>query len=113
MDAGHTIRETSEVFRVSEKTINNWKRLRREKGDIRAQPNSRSPHKLPDAELFSYIEANPDKYLREIGDYFGCSDVVVLYACRRLGITYKKTKIIQRKRSSEARGFYRKPQGRS
>jgi transposase len=36
VETGHTIRETSEVFRVSEKTINNWKRLRREKGDIRA-----------------------------------------------------------------------------
>jgi transposase len=113
VETGHTIRETSVVFRVSEKTISNWKRLRREKGDIRARPNSRSPHKLPDAELLSYIEANPDKYLREIGDHFGCSDVAVLYACRRLGITYKKTKIIQGKRFSEARGFYRKHQGRS
>lgn len=113
VDTGHTIMETSKVFRVSEKTINNWKRLRREKGDIRAQFNKRSPHKLPDTELLSYIEANPDKYLREIGDHLGCSDVAVLYACRRLDITYKKTKIIQEKRSSETRDFYRKYQGHS
>jgi transposase len=53
VELGHTIRETSEVFRVSEKTISNWKRLRREKGDIREQSNKRSPHKLPDLELLS------------------------------------------------------------
>ena len=42
--------------------------------------------------LFILIDYNehPDAYLKEIGEVFGCSDVAVLYAFKRLGITRKK-----------------------
>jgi len=45
---------------------------------------------LPPDELLLYVEYNPDAYLAEIGEHFGCSDVAVGKALKKLSITRKK-----------------------
>ena len=38
-----------------------------------------------------FIEKNPDKTLKEIGEKFKITDKAVWYITKQLGITYKKT----------------------
>jgi hypothetical protein len=53
-------------------------------------PKTRKPRKLPPAELVRYIDENPDAFLEEIGEYFGCSGEAVRKALKKLKITRKK-----------------------
>ena len=91
-DEGHTQVETSTVFNISRATLCNWLKLRRETGSahLRPRPKRRQSAKIDPQTLKAYIEAYPDAYLREIGEAFGVTDVAILYACRRFGITRKK-----------------------
>lgn len=109
-DSGHSYKEASIHFSISEISVYRWSKLRRDSGNLKAVSVPRSPHKLPDIELLEYVEKHPDAYLREIADHFKCGITTVHDALRRNAITYKKTKIVQGKRSSEARRFYRKHQ---
>jgi predicted transcriptional regulator len=45
---------------------------------------------LPPAELAAYVAQNPDAFLTEIGNHFGCSDTAVMKALKKLNITLKK-----------------------
>ena len=96
-----TQREVSEIFGISLRTFSTWVRLRKT-GDISRRPHAvhKRPHKIDDARLSAYIREHPDAYLRELGEVFGVSDVAILKACRRLGISRKKNRAI----SGEGRG---------
>lgn len=80
-----------DVFGIGERTFRNWLRLE-ESGDFRCRPHQsrKTPNKIDREALELYIESNPDAYLREIAAEFGVTDVGILYACRRYGITRKK-----------------------
>ena len=91
-DDGHTQKETCAVFGIGRTTLTSWLKLRRDTGsaNLRPRPKRRRSAKLDETRLRDYIEAHPDAYLREIADVFEVSDVAILYACRRFGITRKK-----------------------
>jgi len=48
--------------------------------------------KIDPAKLVAYFEENPDSYLFEVAEVFGCSINAISEAKRRLKITRKKTK---------------------
>ena len=87
---GHTLEETAKVFGVGKTAVNNWEKRYKETGDLSDKELHRKPKKLPPEELLAYVEENPDAFQREIGNVFGCSDVAVSKAFKRLGITRKK-----------------------
>lgn len=91
-DDGHSQKETSELFGIGRTTLTSWLRLRRDTGSahLRPRPKKRKSAKIDEQRLREYIEAHPDAYLREIAELFEVSDVAILYACRRFGITRKK-----------------------
>jgi len=91
-DDNHTQQETCEVFGISRSTLNEWLKRRRETGSalIEAGPKQRRRRKLDETQLKTYIEANPDAYLREIAEVFEVSDTAIRKACARYGITRKK-----------------------
>ena len=63
--------------------------------EVKKKPVKRSFRKLDLEKLKEYLVKHPDAYLREIAAEFGCCETTLTYACRRLGITRKKTRIIE------------------
>lgn len=105
---GKSQAEVSEIFGVSHRTFAQWVKLRKT-GDFRrrAQQKQRAPRKIESEALRRYIEQHPDAYFREIAVAFKVSDVGILKACRRLGITRKKNTTLLRARRSGARNVPR------
>ena len=87
---GHSQREAQKVFGVGLSAVNRWHQQYHATGSLKNKYPCRRYRKLDMAQLKSYVNEHPDAYLKEIGEVFGCSDVAVLYAFRRLGITRKK-----------------------
>jgi len=87
---GHSQREASTVFGLHQETVNKWHQQYKSTGRLEKKPYHRNFRKLDPEKLKAYVSEHPDAYLKEIGEDFGCSDVAVLKAFRRLGITRKK-----------------------
>jgi len=90
LSKGHTVREAHEVFEVGTTTINSWKKLLKETGQLEERPRNRKPYKLCLDRLKAYVTEHPDSYLHEIAEVFNCQKSTVFYALRRLKITRKK-----------------------
>jgi len=97
--AGHTLKETHETFRVSIGAIQKWEMQLAETEEIKNKP-MKHPYKGIDPEkLKTYIEHRPDAYLKEIAEEFGCSAPAVLKALRRLGFTRKKRQNVSKNKT--------------
>lgn len=79
-----------EAFGVSRHTLFRWRRQLKETGDLSCKKPTNRPRKFDRKELFAYVETNPDKYLREIGEVFGCSDMAIHKTLKAMGISLKK-----------------------
>ena len=90
IDKGHTIREASRVFEISTSSIMKWRKLRHETGKTEDHPKEKWHRKIDPVKLMTYYEENPDSYLSEAAEVFGCSVVAIFKAQKRLGITRKK-----------------------
>ncbi|MDR0555516.1 MAG: transposase [Holosporaceae bacterium] len=76
-------------------------KLKRLTGSLKTEAVPRSPHKINDEALLKYVKSNPDAFLKEIAEHFGCSKSGAHKALKRNGITYKKTPFIPGKRRRE------------
>jgi len=91
MDKGHTIKEAHEVFGAGTTTIKGWKKLQKETGSLEKRQLERNHKKIDPEQLKTYINENPDRYMREIAEVFKCSVNAIFLAFNRLKITRKKT----------------------
>ena len=91
---GHTLEQTSRVFKVSVSTIRDWEKLRQETGDFGKRALKRSFKKIDPVRLESYVAQNPDAYLSEIAEVFFCGESAVRKALKKLGITRKKRRTV-------------------
>ena len=90
-EEGHTQVETCEIFGMSRATLCNWIKQKKETGSVALKPRPKQRRrKIDETALRTYIEAHPDAYYKEISEAFGVSDMAIIYACRRYGITRKK-----------------------
>ena len=87
---GHTLKETSEIFKVSITTIRKWEKQLKEEGTLAKKQLNRPYKKINPQELKKYIEEHPDAYLKETAKMFSCSITAVSKALKRLKITRKK-----------------------
>lgn len=87
---GHTIKETSQVFKVGTTTINSWIKKYKETGNLRDAPVIRRFKKIDPAKLKAYVTAHPDAYQHEIAKEFNCSQKAIWQALRKHNITRKK-----------------------
>lgn len=94
VDKGHTIRATADLFGISPSTITCWQKLRRKTGSLHDRPRETRHKKIDPVKLIAYYESNPDSYLFEAAEAFGCSVVAIFKALRRLGITRKKNETL-------------------
>lgn len=89
-------KQVVEAFSITLRTLERW--IRRRKDNCLAPKKRRSaPSKIDDQKLYSFIQKNPDAYLREIGEEFGVTLQAVFYACKRLKLPLKKRKPITKK----------------
>jgi putative transposase len=95
-----------ETFGVATKTILKWQRHYNNTGSIdRIIPVVTRPRKVDYKKVQKFIEQNPDKTLKEIGDKFGVKDTAILYIAKQLNITYKKTLSLRGKTGRFERGI--------
>ena len=88
--SGHTLKETKEVFGTGINTISQWVKKYKETGDLSNKPLNRGFKKIDPEKLVLFIEKNPDAFLKEIAEEFGCSIEAVRKAMKKLKITRKK-----------------------
>ncbi len=87
---GHTLEETSKVFKVAVSTIREWAKRLKEKGNLAPDTPERSFKKIDPEKLKAYLAEHPDAYQWEIAKEFGCVQSAVGQALKRLNITRKK-----------------------
>lgn len=81
-----------EILGVSTKTILKWQKRYEDNGSMeRVIPTVTRPRKVNYKKVQKFIEENPDKTLKEIGDKFKISAFATHKITRKLNITYKKT----------------------
>ena len=87
---GHSKKETAEVFKVDPSTLHRWKSRLNETGKLEPKKVIQPWRKIDPERLMEILAERPDAYLKEIAEEFGCSDVAILKALRRLKISRKK-----------------------
>lgn len=87
---GHTKIETAKVFKVHPDTLQKWKNQLKETGKLEPKTRRETWRKINPTRLKEYLKQHPDAYLKEMAKEFGCSDVAIIKALRRLKISRKK-----------------------
>lgn len=99
LSRGHSIKSASDIFQISKKTINNWRKRKREKGHCNPTIDKRRAHrKLEDSLLIEHIKKFEDATLQEIANHFSCSSVSVFQRLKILKITRKKNHTLRREK---------------
>ena len=88
--AGHTLEETRQIFKISITTIRKWEKQLKEKGNLEKKELHRSYRKIDPEKLKAYVAEHPDAYQSEMAKEFGCSESGIRDALRRDKITRKK-----------------------
>ena len=88
--AGHTLEETHQVFKVARSTIQTWEKQLKETGDLEKKELHRSFRKIDPEKLKVYIAEHPEAYQSEMAEVFGCSESGIRYVLRQQKITRKK-----------------------
>ena len=96
--AGHTLEETHQTFKVSRSTIQKWEKQLKETGDLGKKELHRSFRKIDPEKLKAYVAEHPDAYQSEIAEAFGCSESGVRNALGLYQITRKKRRPATRSR---------------
>lgn len=87
---GHTIAETSKIFRIGTDTLNRWVRQYRETGDLSKKPLNRTFRKIDPEALKKYVKEHPDAMQKEMAEVFQCSKSGISKALKLNKITLKK-----------------------
>ena len=97
--AGHTLAETHQVFKVSQTTICTWEKQLKETGNLEKKELHRGSRKIDPEELKVYVAEHPDAYQSEMAEAFQCSESGIRYALKRHKITRKKRQPATRSRT--------------
>lgn len=93
---GHSQIETAKTFSISHTILQTWKNSLKQTGSVEKKVRNTPWKKIEPEKLIAYVELHPDAFLKEIAEVFGCSDMAVLKALRRLKYTRKKNHGLQR-----------------
>ena len=109
--AGHTLEETHQTFKVSRSTIQIWEKRLKETGDLGKKELHRSFRKIDPEKLRAYVSEHPDAYQSEMAEAFGCSESGIRDALRRNKITRKKDDPLPGAKSAKSSGVSRADSG--
>lgn len=91
-DGKESHQQVADIFDVGVATLRRWIKLCKDTGSVAHKvPTVTRPRKVDYKKAQKFIEKNPDKTLKEIGEKFKITDKAVWYITKQLGITYKKT----------------------
>jgi len=92
IEAGGLIKTACDTFKVSRSSIQRWRNLKKETGDLHPVQRERASYKVDNIKLRAFIAAHPDAYLHEIAEEFGVTAPGIWSALKRLKITRKKSR---------------------
>jgi transposase len=103
IEEGMSISKIKELLSISRQTLYSWKKMREERGDIKAKGGYQKghSHKIRNMDEFKeFIDNNKDKSLKELaiassGKY---SAATIWRGIKKLGYTYKKNLYTSHKR---------------
>lgn len=78
------------AYGVSRATLYAWQRRLQKTGNLADLPRLRGVYKIDKEKLKSFVEQNPDAYLKEIAKQFDCSAMAVSNTLKSIGMTRKK-----------------------
>ena len=90
VEAGNSYRSASAIFGATAASIKNWYKRYLELGHVRYHLNLGKVPRISNEEFIDYVKQHSDKTLKQIGEYFGMTDVGALYYMRKTGMRYKK-----------------------
>ena len=108
--AGHTLEETHQVFKISITTIRKWEKQLEETGDLGKKELHRSYRKINPEKLKAYVAEHPDAYQSEMAEAFECSESGIRDALRHHKITRKKDNAVPGAGSGKSSGISRRNQ---
>ncbi len=88
--AGHTHRETAALFKIAKSSVTNWWGRYQQEGSMKSKARGGSKGRINLSQLKEYVEENPNRTLKEIGQVFGVSDCAIHKRLKQLGFVYKK-----------------------
>lgn len=84
--------QIADNFGIGVATLRRWIQLYKETGSVEHKvPTVTRPRKVDYKKVQKFVEKNPDKTLKEIGERFKISAFASHKIIRKLNITYKKT----------------------
>jgi hypothetical protein len=90
--------QIADNFGIGVATLRRWIKLYKETGSVEHKvPAVTRPRKVDYEKVQKFVEKNPDKTLKEVGERFKISAFATHKIIRKLGITYKKTLSIRGK----------------
>jgi len=95
LEAGNKLKDTSKLFNISSKTIIEWKKLKKETGDVKAKEGYRTGHRriITETEKFKkFVEENAGKSTVELARLWPqqVCGVTISRLLNKLGYSYKK-----------------------
>jgi transposase len=95
IESGKKIIEASVVFKISRKVIFDWKKLKKETGDVQIKTGYQKghSHKITDREGFrKFLESNKDRSSKELAAlyYKKVSASTIINMIKKLNYSYKK-----------------------
>ncbi len=82
--------KASQLFNVSKSTVSRWWITFTEEKRIEPKPRGGSKNKVSLEDIGKFVENNPDKTLKLIGEHFGISGTACYKKLKKLGYSYKK-----------------------
>ena len=89
-DAGHTYKELYEAFKIYPSTLEEWRKLLLETGELKPQFRESRKRKIDIEKLTEALERKPDAYLSELAVQFDCTEQAIHYALKKIKVTVKK-----------------------
>jgi transposase len=100
---GNTVKEAARIYKISRKTIIEWKKLKKQTGDVKARTGYHNGHRrvITDIDKFKeFIEINSDKSSVELAKAWHqqVSASAIIRLLNKLGYSYKKNFYASKKR---------------
>lgn len=93
LEQGNDTQTASELFQISQRTVQRWRKRKLEKGNVRPLRREFAYKKIDYERLKAYLEQHPDQFLYEIAEEFSVTLQAIFYACKKIKFTRKKRQL--------------------
>lgn len=90
VNKGNSCNSAAVKFEITANTVRNWKMRYKSEGHYSSRKVGGKKARVSPEDIESYIKANPNFILSEMGKYFNMTAPGALYWLKKLGYSYKK-----------------------